>query len=86
MAPSSSGLGYLVLIQKIAGSNPAGVTIKNAHPKDGRFLWVALVRELKPRSECGGARTRTDACIEHVAAKKDEVRYPAGVTSLLTFW
>jgi hypothetical protein len=26
-APSSSGLGYLVLIQKIAGSNPAGVTI-----------------------------------------------------------
>lgn len=25
-APSSSGLGYLVLIQKIAGSNPAGVT------------------------------------------------------------
>jgi hypothetical protein len=29
MAPSSSGLGYLVLIQKIAGSNPAGVTIKS---------------------------------------------------------
>ena len=27
-APSSSGLGYLVLIQKIAGSNPAGVTTK----------------------------------------------------------
>lgn len=26
MAPSSSGPGYLVLIQKIAGSNPAGVT------------------------------------------------------------
>ncbi len=26
MAPSSSGSGYLVLIQKIAGSNPAGVT------------------------------------------------------------
>jgi hypothetical protein len=25
-APSSSGPGYLVLIQKIAGSNPAGVT------------------------------------------------------------
>lgn len=28
MAPSSSGLGRLVLIQKIAGSTPAGVTIK----------------------------------------------------------
>ena len=27
LAPSSSGLGYLVLIQKIAGSNPAGVTM-----------------------------------------------------------
>ena len=26
-APSSSGLGYLVFIQKIAGSNPAGVTV-----------------------------------------------------------
>lgn len=26
MAPSSSGSGHLVLIQKIAGSNPAGVT------------------------------------------------------------
>ena len=26
VAPSSSGPGYLVLIQKIAGSNPAGVT------------------------------------------------------------
>ena len=26
MAPSSSGLGRLVLIQKIAGSTPAGVT------------------------------------------------------------
>lgn len=24
----------------------------------------------------GGARTRTDACIEHATAKKDEVRYP----------
>lgn len=28
MAPSSSGLGRLVLIQKIAGSTPAGVTTK----------------------------------------------------------
>lgn len=26
MAPSSSGLGHLVFIQKIAGSSPAGVT------------------------------------------------------------
>ena len=28
MAPSSSGLGHLVLIQKIAGSIPAGVTLQ----------------------------------------------------------
>ena len=27
MVPSSSGLGRLVLIQKIAGSTPAGITI-----------------------------------------------------------
>ena len=27
MVPSSSGPGRLVLIQKIAGSNPAGITI-----------------------------------------------------------
>lgn len=26
MVPSSSGLGHLVLIQKIAGSTPAGIT------------------------------------------------------------
>jgi hypothetical protein len=29
MAPSSSGPGRLVLIQKIAGSTPAGVTIRD---------------------------------------------------------
>lgn len=27
MVPSSSGLGHLVLIQKIAGSTPAGITL-----------------------------------------------------------
>ena len=27
VAPSSSGLGYRVFIPKIAGSNPAGVTM-----------------------------------------------------------
>jgi hypothetical protein len=26
----------------------------------------------------GGVRTRTGACTEHAAAKKDEVRYPVG--------
>ena len=31
--PSSSGLGRLVLIQKIAGSTPAGITIKSYLPK-----------------------------------------------------
>ena len=29
MVPSSSGLGRLVLIQKIAGSTPAGITMGN---------------------------------------------------------
>ena len=29
MVPSSSGLGRLVLIQKIAGSTPAGITTGN---------------------------------------------------------
>src|SRR5437868_1242829 len=32
LAPSSSGPGYLVLIQKIAGSNPAGVTTSMNNP------------------------------------------------------
>ncbi len=31
MAPSSSGPGHQVLILKIAGSNPAGVTIQTEH-------------------------------------------------------
>ena len=31
-APSSSGLGHQVLILKIAGSNPAGVTKKIPEP------------------------------------------------------
>ena len=30
VVPSSSGLGRLVLIQKIAGSTPAGITIPNS--------------------------------------------------------
>lgn len=34
MVPSSSGLGHLVLIQEIAGSNPAGIT---------RFIFVILL-------------------------------------------
>ena len=43
MAPSSSGPGYLVLIQKIAGSNPAGVTKEEAHPDGWAFCLVILV-------------------------------------------
>ncbi len=35
LAPSSSGLGYLVLIQKIVGSNPTGVTNRAEGPKVG---------------------------------------------------
>lgn len=42
MAPSSSGLGHLVLIQKIAGSNPAGVTTKIAHLTVGFFRGHSL--------------------------------------------
>ena len=37
MAPSSSGPGHQVLILKIAGSNPAGVTIQTAQLKDWAF-------------------------------------------------
>ena len=41
MAPSSSGLGRLVLIQKIAGSTPAGVTRVIKMPV--RAIFVTLV-------------------------------------------
>ncbi len=37
LAPSSSGPGYLVLIQKIAGSNPAGVTILQSRDSSESF-------------------------------------------------
>lgn len=47
MAPSSSGPGYLVLIQKIAGSNPAGVTMKIAHLRVGYFHGVSHA-EIEP--------------------------------------
>ncbi len=49
MAPSSSGSGYLVLIQKIAGSNPAGVTklnyyiSENSHQRYGKPSQVVEV-------------------------------------------
>ena len=39
MVPSSSGLGRLVLIQKIAGSTPAGITTIFYLPK-GKFFVV----------------------------------------------
>lgn len=42
MAPSSSGSGYLVLIQKIAGSNPAGVTTKMPEQESSGFFVVAF--------------------------------------------
>ena len=35
MVPSSSGLGHLVLIQKIAGSTPAGITLCEFSPAFG---------------------------------------------------
>ena len=40
MAPSSSGLGRLVLIQKIAGSTPAGVTRKDNQKTNRNSLSV----------------------------------------------
>lgn len=80
-APSSSGPGYLVLIQKIAGSNPAGVTKENTSSKDGVFSLVSLWRDLSPRSGCGVARTRAEACFEHAGTEKCGARYPAGVTN-----
>ena len=42
MAPSSSGLGLLVLIQAIAGSNPAGVTKNQKSAPEGASLVVGL--------------------------------------------
>ena len=49
MAPSSSGSGYLVLIQKIAGSNPAARPSFPKHkeaasPKGGFFAFSAGAR------------------------------------------
>lgn len=39
MVPSSSGLGHLVLIQKIAGSTPAGITLSE-------FFWKGYFETL----------------------------------------
>ena len=40
VAPSSSGPGRLVLIQKIAGSTPAGVTTKIKKTRRVLFIFV----------------------------------------------
>ena len=49
MVPSSSGLGRLVLIQKIAGSTPAGITKESKRPL-GLFLisWTISDRKSEP--------------------------------------
>ena len=39
MVPSSSGLGRLVLIQKIAGSTPAGITKNKKKPLRAYFYF-----------------------------------------------
>ena len=45
MAPSSSGLGRLVLSQEIRGSNPLGATNMNAAGEIRRFFYtVGLAR------------------------------------------
>lgn len=40
MAPSSSGPGLLVLIQAIAGSNPAGVTRNKKKSSAGVLVFI----------------------------------------------
>jgi hypothetical protein len=62
-APSSSGLGYLVLIQKIAGSNPAGVTMKVPESCTRVFSWSFLLNGI---CEAGaGAKTLPgEACFD----------------------
>lgn len=42
MVPSSSGLGRLVLIQKIAGSTPAGITNLALKSLRALFLFESL--------------------------------------------
>ena len=49
MVPSSSGLGRLVLIQKIAGSTPAGITKKKPNRKIGLFLGLEAGGGKEPR-------------------------------------
>ena len=43
LAPSSSGLGHLVFIQKIAGSIPAGVTSKKFRPDFWDIVAVVII-------------------------------------------
>ena len=56
MAPSSSGPGRLVLIQKIAGSTPAGVTNSKNDPL-GSFLNWSFLLEWNPQ---GSHRAKRD--------------------------
>jgi hypothetical protein len=54
MAPSSSGLGYLVFIQEIAGSNPAGVTpLSGVKPLRGLTHLTLLNRCADSHQICG---------------------------------
>ena len=58
MAPSSSGPGHLVLIQKIAGSNPAGVTILEIANSQGGALATPppVASALKAKSKSAESR------------------------------
>ena len=60
-APSSSGPGYLVLIQKIAGSNPAGVTKVKGPAKRKRVGPFTLVVLFENRTREAGAVERGHA-------------------------
>lgn len=46
--PSSSGPGRLVLIQKIAGSTPAGITKERMSPRVAFFLWWSSAERREP--------------------------------------
>ena len=51
-----------------------------------RTVQAAIANAVSKIAEFGGARTRADACIEHVAAEKDEVRYPSRAILRLTLF
>ena len=60
LAPSSSGLGHLVFIQVIGGSNPPGVTNKHCPQNDSYFNFI------EAQIEYDIAKLYNDASIMHI--------------------